>query len=129
MLVRALTFDGFIEDPDWVYRWRDHEWGATGVAHFYRDAGHGSGGLRPGEPVDRSVAVLMHILDRLGIRPELRRAWCISHADEPIIHEFRGVWPRSVSREVRTRRVIPVRVREMWDPGPFAAVAGLTRPV
>ncbi len=114
MLVRALIFDGFLEDPDWVYRWRDREWGATGVAHFYRT----------GEPADRSRAVLHYILDRLEIRPELRRAWCVSHADDLIVHEFRGVWPRPVPERVRARRVIPVRVREMWQIDPFMAGAG-----
>ena len=85
MLVRALIFDGFVEDPDWVYRWRDREWGATGIAHFYREDAR-----REGEPADRSRAVLEHIPDRLEIRRELRRAWCLSHADDLIVHEFRG---------------------------------------
>ena len=119
MLVRALIFDGFVEDPDWVYRWRDHEWGATGIAHFYREDA-----LRDGKPADRSRAVLHYILDRLQIRPELRRAWCVSHADDLIVHEFRGVWPRSVPERVRDQRVIAVRVREMWEIEPVLAGAG-----
>ena len=117
MLVRALTFDGFVDDPDWVYQWRDHAWGATGVAHFYQDNEH-----RAGEPADRSRSVLHHILDRLGIRPELRHAWCISHADEVIVHEFRGVWSRSVPERIRDRRVIRVRIAEMWDTGMYMVV-------
>ena len=122
MLVRALIFDGFVEDPDWVYRWRDREWGATGIAHFYREDAR-----REGEPADRSRAVLEHILDRLEIRPELRRAWCVSHADDLIVHEFRGVWPRSVPERVRDRRVIAIRVREMWELEPLAAGLGRAR--
>ena len=111
MLIRALTFDGFVEEPDWVYRWRNKEWGATGVAHYYR----------VGEPEARSRAVLHHILDRLELRHELRWAWCVSHAEDVIVHEFRGVWPRSVPEQIRARRVISVRVRDMWDLGPFPA--------
>ena len=48
--------------------------------------------FRPAEPADRSRAVLHHIMDRLEIRPELRRAWCVAHAEELMMHEFRGLW-------------------------------------
>jgi hypothetical protein len=107
VLFRALDFDGFVEDPDWVYRWRDHEWGARGVAHF-QDS---DGGAGPGTP---SRTVMTHILDRLGIRPALRHAWCACHADEPIHHEFRGEWPPSAPERLRDRRAFQVPVREMW---------------
>ena len=107
MLVRAVNFDGFVQDPDWVYRWRDHEWGAKGVAHFY-GADH---------PVGSSRIVMNHILDRLGIEPGLRDAWCGFHADERIVHEFRGHWPRSMPEELRQRRVFEVTVQAMWELG------------
>lgn len=119
MLFRALDFDGFVEDPDWVYRWRDHEWGARGVAHF-----HGPDG--PGATAIASRRVMTHILDRLGIQPELRQAWCASHADELIRHEFRGEWPETTPEEVRGRRAFRVRVRDMWGLRLVPAVGGQT---
>ena len=69
--------------------------------------------------------VMSHILDRLAVEPGLRDAWCAFHADEPIVHEFRGVWPRSMPEEVRTRRVFRVRVEAMWAPGLRPAGRGL----
>ena len=54
MLMRALTYEGFIENPDWIYRWRDHEWGANGIAHF----------IQPGPIVSPMRLVMGHILDR-----------------------------------------------------------------
>ena len=107
MLVRALNFDGFVQEPHWVYRWRDHEWGAKGVSHFYG----------PDHPTSSCRMVMHHILDRLGVEPGLRDAWCVFHADELIVHEFRGVWPRSMPEAVRTRRVVRVRVAAMWSLG------------
>ncbi|MCL7985803.1 MAG: hypothetical protein M8872_11160 [marine benthic group bacterium] len=107
MLVRALIFDGYVSDPHWVYRWRELEWGARGVAHFYG----------PEHPASSCRRVMSHILDRLEIEPALRDAWCAMHADELIVHEFRGEWPRSIPREVRRRRVFQVPVRSMWSLG------------
>jgi len=107
MLVRALEFEGFIENPDWVYRWRDQEWGAKGVSHFYK----------PDRPVAPSRHVMDHILDRLGIDPEIRDAWCESHADEAIVQEFLGDFPRSTPEAFRNRRVFRVSVGVMWDRG------------
>lgn len=119
MLFRALDFDGFVEDPDWVYRWRNHEWGARGVAHFHGpDGGPGRG--------PQSRAVMTHILDRLGVRPELREAWCASHAEEVIHHEFRGTWPPSAPESVRDRRAFRVRVRDMWGLRLVPAARGQT---
>ena len=57
MLVRALNFDGFVQDPHWVYRWRDHVWGAKGVSHSYG----------PDHPASSCRMVMHHILDRLGV--------------------------------------------------------------
>ena len=57
MLVRALNFDGFVDDPHWVERWRDHVWGAKGVSHFYG----------PDHPASSCRMVMHHILDRLGV--------------------------------------------------------------
>jgi len=66
MLVRALNFDGFVDDPHWVYRWRDHVWGTKGVSHFYG----------PDHPASSCRMVMHHILDRLGVEamwaPDLR---------------------------------------------------------
>ena len=107
MLVRALEYDGLIEDPDWVYRWNDHEWGAKGVSSFYR----------PDKIVSPSRLIMDHILDRLGIEPDLRHAWCESHADDVIVQEFKGEWPRSTPEDYRSRRVFRVRLGNMWDHG------------
>ena len=107
MQVRALEYEGFVEDADWVYRWKDHAWGAKGVSHFYK----------PDHPVTPSRIVMDHILDRLEIKPELRNAWCQSHAEELIIQEFQGEWPRSTPQEYRNRRVFRVSIGSMWDHG------------
>ena len=115
MLVRALNFDGFVADPTWVYRWRDQAWGAKGVAHFYG----------PDHPLGSCRIVMCHILDRLEIEAGLRDAWCAVHADEPVVHEFRGEWPRSMPAAYRHRRVFRVPVRSMWDLGLSAAGSGL----
>ena len=115
MLVRALNFDGFVQDPHWVYRWRDYAWGAKGVSHFYG----------PDHPASSCRMVMSHILDRLAIEPGLRDAWCVFHADELIMHEFQGQWPRSMPDELRTRRVFRVRVEAMWAPGLCPAGRGL----
>ena len=74
ILVRALEYEGFVEDLDWVYRLRDHEWGAKGLSHFYK----------PERPVTPSRIVMDHILDRLGIHGELRDSWRQSHSDDVI---------------------------------------------
>ena len=115
MLVRALDFDGLVADPTWVYRWRDHEWGAKGVAHFYG----------PDHPVGSCRIVMRHILERLGIEPGLRDAWCEFQGDDLVVHEFRGRWPRSMPEAYRDRRVVEVRVREMWTLGLTAEGSGL----
>jgi hypothetical protein len=115
MLVRALTFDGFVADPTWVYRWRDQAWGAKGVAHF-----HGAD-----HPFNSCRIVMSHILDRLEIEEALRDAWCAEHGDEPVIHEFRGTWPRSIPAAVRERREFRVTVRSMWSLHPLGSAVRL----
>jgi hypothetical protein len=107
MLVKALEYEGFVEDPDWVYRWNDREWGAKGISSFYR----------PGKIVSPSRLIMDHILDRLGIEPGLRHAWCESHADDVIEQEFLGEWPGSTPEEFRTKRVFRGTVATMWDHG------------
>ena len=116
MITRALTYDGFIKNPDWVYIWNDHEWGASGVAHFYR----------PGEIVSPTRLVLDHILDRLGIELELRHAWCVSHAEDVVVMEFRGEWPASTPPGFR-RRVMRPRIGSMWDHGLYRKPSERTR--
>ena len=116
MITRALTYDGFIKNPDRVYSWNDHEWGASGVAHFYR----------PGEIVSPNRLVMDHILDRLGIELELRHAWCDSHAEDVIVNEFRGEWPDSIPKDFR-KRVMRLRVGDIWDHGLYRRPSQMVR--
>jgi hypothetical protein len=106
MIMRALTYDGFVEDPEWVYRWRDHEWGATGVGHF----------CVPGRVVSPTLIALGHVLDRLEIDPDIRDAWCESHAGEVIEMEFRGTWSKSIPPFMR-RRLLRPTIGSIWDFG------------
>ena len=112
MLMRALTYEGFIENPDWIYRWRDHEWGANGIAHF----------IQPGPIVSPMRLVMDHILDRLQIEQDLRDAWCVSHADDVIETEFRGEWSKSIPQDFR-KRVLRPRVGSIWDCGLLGGLA------
>ena len=76
MLVKALEYDGLIENPDWVYRWGEHEWGAKGVSHF----------CKADQPITPSRIIMDHILDRLGIEPD----------DLPprVVPQVKLVWPQ-----------------------------------
>jgi hypothetical protein len=108
MLMRALEYDRLIEDPEWIYRWNGHEWGAQGISHFYRE----------GMFVSPTRLVMDHILDRLAIEPELRHAWCESHANEVIESEFRGEFSRHTPGFFR-RRVLRLRIGTIWDHGRY----------
>ncbi|MEJ2548901.1 MAG: hypothetical protein P8125_13995 [Gemmatimonadota bacterium] len=61
----------------------------------------------------------------LEIEDALRDAWCAEHGDEPVIHEFRGTWPRSIPAAVRERREFRLTVRSMWSLHPLGSAVRL----
>ena len=90
MLAKALTYDGFIEDQKWVYRWNDHEFGVTGIFHCF-------------DP-ERIV-----FPNRLGIEPELRSAYSEPHENRMVVNKFQDEWPDSIPENF-LKRVMRLRV-------------------
>ena len=92
-LVRALIFDSYMSDHHWVYRWRQFEWGARGVAHFFG----------PDPPARSCRRVMQHILDRLEIDSRVRAPPAGAPGPGPLDVEPGTVLGGSESRGNRVR--------------------------
>ena len=55
------------------------------------------------ETAESYMAKAQEAFDRLGIDPDIRDAWCESHAGEVIEMEFRGAWSKSIAARSQKR--------------------------